>query len=83
MNITIYKVFQKIHPDYFMMVLQSLTIYNFFTILLKSYRLFTKVKSNKVIVSSGFKLELIFHYVVRTGQSSIVLSTCPLPTICY
>jgi hypothetical protein len=48
----------------------------FFTILLKlrtSYRLFTKVKSNKVMVSSRYKLELIIHYVVRSGQSSIML----------
>ena len=40
-----------------------------------SYRLFTKVKSNKVIVSSGYELELIFHYVVRSGQSAFELST--------
>ena len=58
------------------------TIYNLLK-LRTSYRLFTKVKSNKVMVSSRYKLELIIHYVVRSGQSSIMLSSCPLPTICY
>jgi hypothetical protein len=57
------------------------TIYNLLK-LRTSYRLFTKVKSNEVIMNSRYNLELIIRYVVRSGQSSIMLSSCPLPTIC-
>jgi hypothetical protein len=70
------------HKRFNFIVHRQFTIYNLLK-LRTSYRLFTKVKSNKVMVSSRYKLELIIHYVVRSGQSSIMLSSCPLPTICY